>query len=267
LSENLRRMKKLVASLLLTLPLLAATNKPAPPPDLTTPPADAERGEDGLVTRRLAAGTGTESPRAGDILKLRYTVWRSDTGAVLDHVDAPRVAMLPLERMLPGWRAASMKMVAGERRRIWIPENLGAGKVPPGVLYVVDSELVEIIRPPATPADVAAPPADAITTKSGLAYKVLRPGTGTVRPTRRSTVVVHYTGWTTDGKMFDSSVLRGEPSTFPIDGVIRGWTEGLQLMTEGELTRFWIPSKLAYGKERGKPQGMLVFDIELVDVK
>jgi peptidylprolyl isomerase len=79
--------------------------------------------------------------------------------------------------------------------------------------------------------------------------------------------MVHYSGWTTDGKMFDSSVLRGNPASFGLDGVISGWTEGLQLMVEGEKTRFWIPAKLAYGHEKGKPQGMLVFDIELIDIQ
>jgi peptidylprolyl isomerase len=96
---------------------------------------------------------------------------------------------------------------------------------------------------------------------------VLRPGDGNLHPKRSSVVVVHYSGWTTDGKMFDSSVLRGEPAEFPLTGVIKGWTEGVQLMTEGEKTRFWIPSRLAYGNDRTKPQGMLVFDIELVDIK
>ena len=57
---------------------------------------------------------------------------------------------------------------------------------------------------------------------------------------------MHYSGWTTDGKLFDSSVLRGEPATFPLNGVIAGWTEGVQLMVEGEKTRFWIPEALAY---------------------
>jgi peptidylprolyl isomerase len=118
-----------------------------------------------------------------------------------------------------------------------------------------------------TPPDVAAAPADATTTKSGLAYKVLRPGTGIVHPRRRSTVSVHYTGWTTDGLMFDSSVLRGIPAEFSLEAVIAGWTEGVQLMVQGEKTRFWIPSNLAYGNAKGKPQGMLVFDIELLDIK
>lgn len=116
------------------------------------------------------------------------------------------------------------------------------------------------------PADVAAAPADAIATDSGLSYKVLTAGTGTERPEATSRVTVHYTGWTTDGKMFDSSVVRGETISFPLNRVIKGWTEGLQLMVVGEKTRFWIPGNLAYGdtpQRPGAPSGTLVFDVEL----
>ena len=116
------------------------------------------------------------------------------------------------------------------------------------------------------PADVAAPPADASKTASGLASKVLTPGTGTRHPRPNSEVLVHYTGWTTDGEMFDSSVARGEPIAFPLDQVIPGWTEGVQMMVAGEKRRFWIPSKLAYEGMRG-PQGTLVFDIELLKIR
>ena len=116
------------------------------------------------------------------------------------------------------------------------------------------------------PDDVKAAPADAKKTSSGLAYKVLTPGKGKAHPTSTSEVTVHYTGWTTDGKMFDSSVTRGEPSTFPLNQVIKGWTEGVQLMSEGEKARFWIPEPLAYGGRRA-PFGMLVFDIELIKIR
>jgi FKBP-type peptidyl-prolyl cis-trans isomerase len=120
------------------------------------------------------------------------------------------------------------------------------------------------------PADVGAPPAEAKTTSSGLAYRVLEKGTGTRHPTATSIVEVHYSGWTTDGKLFDSSLSRGQSATFPLDGVISGWTEGLQLMVEGEKARFWIPGKLAYGDKpngRGAPFGTLVFDVQLLAIK
>jgi FKBP-type peptidyl-prolyl cis-trans isomerase len=117
------------------------------------------------------------------------------------------------------------------------------------------------------PPDVAAPPADAIRTATGLASKVLRPGSGTRHPRPNSQVTVHYTGWTTDGKMFDSSVARNQPASFALDGVIPGWTQGVQMMVEGEKRRFWIPSTLAYDGQEGKPQGMLVFEIELLRIE
>ena len=117
------------------------------------------------------------------------------------------------------------------------------------------------------PADVAAPPADATTTSSGLASKVLKPGTGTRHPGPTSRVRVHYSGWTTDGKMFDSSVARNEPITFGLNQVIRGWTEGVQAMVEGETRRLWIPEKLAYAGAHGAPKGMLVFDVELIKIE
>ena len=117
------------------------------------------------------------------------------------------------------------------------------------------------------PSDVAAPPSDAQVTASGLATKVLEPGSGTVHPTANSRVKVHYSGWTTDGQMFDSSVVRNEPISFGLNQVISGWTEGVQLMVEGERRRLWIPERLAYGGQRGAPQGMLVFDVELIRIE
>ena len=120
------------------------------------------------------------------------------------------------------------------------------------------------------PEDVAAPPADADTTASGLAHKVLEAGSGTQHPGPRSNVVVHYTGWLTDGTMFDSSFARGEPISFPLSAVIPGWTEGVQLMVVGEKRRFWIPGNLAYGSRGGPgipPNAMLVFDVELQAIR
>jgi hypothetical protein len=120
------------------------------------------------------------------------------------------------------------------------------------------------------PPDVAAPPADALVTETGLASKVLQIGMSNVRPGLRSVVRVHYTGWTPDGEMIDSSISRGEPVEFPLTDVIPGWTEGVQLMVVGEKRRFWIPGELAYDNIEGRPdapRGMLVFDIELLGVR
>ncbi|MCR9159370.1 MAG: FKBP-type peptidyl-prolyl cis-trans isomerase [Nannocystaceae bacterium] len=126
--------------------------------------------------------------------------------------------------------------------------------------------LAACTKPIPAPEDVAAPPADAEVTASGLAYTVLQPGEGRT-PSREDTVKVHYTGWTTDGEMFDSSVARGEPSEFPLGAVIPGWTEGLQLMSVGAKHRMWIPEPLAYKGQPGRPAGMLVFDVELLAIQ
>ena len=257
-------VRRLLVLSFLALPLFAAVDKPAAPADLKNPPADAIRAENGLVTKVLVPGTGTVKPGKDSIVRVRYTVWKDD-GSLVQHVDAGKTVVIGVPKMIPGWGQAVQEMVVGETRRAWIPQPLNGGKIDQGLLF--DTELIEIIEPPTTPADVAAPPADATKTESGLAYKILRAGTGTDHPKRRSTVRVHYSGWTTDGQMFDSSVLRGQPAEFPLDAVIAGWTEGLQLMVPGEKTRFWIPAKLAYGNDKTKPQGMLVFDVELIEIK
>jgi peptidylprolyl isomerase len=116
------------------------------------------------------------------------------------------------------------------------------------------------------PDDVAAAPSDAEVTSTGLASKVIEAGTGERSPFPSDTVRVHYVGWQPDGMRFDSS--RSGPREFAVGGVIDGWTEGLQLMVEGEVRRFWIPSELAYGDnpDPPRPGGDLVFDVDLLAI-
>jgi FKBP-type peptidyl-prolyl cis-trans isomerase len=109
-----------------------------------------------------------------------------------------------------------------------------------------------------------------VTTPSGLQYEVLAEGKGGKSPSPNDNVTVHYRGTTLNHKEFDSSYSRGVPATFPLGGVIPGWTEGLQLMTEGAKYRFYIPSELAYGKHGMdgviEPNATLIFDIELLKI-
>ena len=108
-----------------------------------------------------------------------------------------------------------------------------------------------------------------VTTASGLQYKVLQEGTGAVHPTSVSKVTVHYEGKLLDGTVFDSSVARGKPISFGLNQVIKGWTEGVQLMTVGEKVRFFIPADLAYGERAAgpiPPGSTLVFDVELLAI-
>ncbi|MEA2603356.1 MAG: hypothetical protein QOF89_4348 [Acidobacteriota bacterium] len=251
------------------VPSPAAPSKTLPAPaDVAAPPADAQVTASGLATKVLQAGTGTDHPQPTDRVKVHYTGWSTDGKMFDSSVARGRPAVFPLNRVIAGWTEGVGLMVVGEKRRLWIPAKLayeGNPDKPQGML-VFDVELLDVLRVPPVPPDVAAPPADAQKSESGLAWKVLKPGTGTLHPKRDSIVRVHYTGWTTDGKMFDSSYERGTPAVFELTKVIPGWTEGLQLMTAGESRRFWIPKGLAYRGAPGKPEGMLVFDIDLVEI-
>ena len=216
----------------------------AVPADVSAPPADAIKTASGLSYKILTPIAGAEKPTADAVVKVDYT----------------------------GWTEGLQLMGKGETARLWIPKELAYNDAPgmPAGMLVFDVSLLDFTippPPPATPADVAAPPKDAKKTATGLYYKVLTPGNGTEHPKADSTVVVNYTGWTTDGKMFDSSVVRGRPMPLPLNGVIAGWTEGVQLLVAGDKARFWIPEELAYKGRPGAPKGMLVFDIDLLEIK
>jgi FKBP-type peptidyl-prolyl cis-trans isomerase len=240
-----------------------------PPPDVAAPPADAQKTASGLAFKVLEPAKSETRPGAKDAVTVHYSAWTTD-GKMFDssHVRKMPSTFL-IENVIKGWGEGVQLMTVGEKRRFWIPEEIAfrglAGR--PKGMVVFDVELLDVTPDPrVAPADVAKPPADAQKTPSGIAYKVLRPGTGTVHPQKQSGVTVHYTGWATDGKMFDSSVVRGAAATFGLDQVIEGWTEGVQLMVVGEKTRFWIPARLAYQGRNG-PQGMLVFDIDLLAIR
>ncbi len=259
-----------IAALTLTVIASVAAQQVAPipaPADVAKPPADAVKTASGLASKVLQPGTGTEKPAANSLVTVQYVGWTTD-GKMFDATAPNRPVRFPLNRLIKGWGEGLQQMVKGEKRRLWIPSELAYNNTPgrPAGMLVFDIELVDIeTSPTVAPPDVAAPPADAKRSASGLAYKSLRPGKGGQHPTKESTVTVHYTGWQTNGRMFDTSLERGAPISFPLSGVIEGWTEGVQLMTVGEKMRFWIPERLAYqGKD---PKGMLVFDVELLAIK
>mgnify|MGYP001213611257 FL=1 len=245
------------------------------PKDVNSVPSDAEVTASGLASRVLTAGSGAESPAAADTVTVHYSGWTADGQMFDSSVKRGSPTSFPLNRVIKGWTEGLQLMVVGEKRRFWIPAELAYGENPgggrPGGLLVFDVELLGIEKapePPKVPEDVAAVPADAEVRESGLASRVLSAGTGSQHPKKQDMVTVHYTGWTTDGQMFDSSVMRGAPATFGLYQVIPGWTEGVQLMVEGEKRRFWIPGKLAYGDkpQGGAPAGTLVFDVELIKI-
>jgi FKBP-type peptidyl-prolyl cis-trans isomerase len=251
------------------------TTMPETPTDVKAPPADAAKTASGLASKVLQQGIGSKHPAASDTVTVHYSGWTTDGKLFDSSVKRGQPTSFPLNRVIKGWTEGVQLMVQGEKRRFWIPGNLAYGDTPmggrPSGMLVFDVELLSIKeapKPPEVPADVAAVPADAVKTASGLASKVLRAGEGKDHPKATDQVEVHYSGWTTDGKLFDSSVARGEPIVFPLNQVIPGWTEGVQLMVAGEKRRFWIPGKLAYGDNPppGAPAGMLVFDVELLKI-
>ncbi len=226
--------------------LLDFTPGPKPPADVAAAPADAEKTKDGLATKIMQTGTGTAHPHPNDGVRVNYSIWQPD-GKLLD-ASKDKPVLRPVTGFSDGWAEGVQLMVVGEKRTLWVPAALAPrgrpGGAPSDVTMVI--ELLEILAGPKTPTDVKAPPKNATVEKDGLATKVLTKGTGTVHPTPVNSVSVQYAGWTTDGKMFDSSYSRGEPATFSVGGVIPGWSEALQLMVEGEKSRIWIPEQLAY---------------------
>ena len=263
-----------------TAPVTSTATAPggvSAPPDVAAPPAAATRTPSGLAWIPLSPGHGQERPGPHDRVTVNYSGWTTG-GAMFDSSVARGVpSTMSLDAVMPGWTEGLQLMTKGEKRRFWIPGPLayGDGRVtngaPRGTL-VFDIELLDFGRTPmpAPPRTLTAPPASATRTPSGLAYEILKHGKGGKHPQAGSMVDLYYAGWTPDGTLFDSALVPGQPATVPVFGVIKGWTEGLQLLAEGDKARFWVPGPLAYGdrpSRPGAPSGPLIFDIELVAMK
>jgi peptidylprolyl isomerase len=229
------------------------------------------------VSRLLHAGSGTERLTAQDYADVRFTAWRADGSLFASTKDATQ--RIELARQIAGLREALLHMAPGEQRRLWIPYALAFGSLPqvrnaPTSDLVYDLELVKIARRPAIPAHVAAPPTDAKATSSGLRFRVIASGHGARHPTAQSRVELRYAAFTPDGNLFESSVTGGDSTTAQLSRLMEGWSEGLQLMVEGERRVLWIPAKLAHGElipgqpalPFEPPRGPLVFDVELLKI-
>lgn len=246
--------------------------EPAPttPPDLGAPPPTATRTPSGASFVIVKPGDGKRRARGFDEVAYHYTAW-DPRGRIFDSSEVRRRPKTALVFHEPAAIADALAaMAVGERRRLWVPPELAAngGKLPAGVL-TYELELLDVkamASPPPVPRDVAAPPTTAKKTAHGVAYRVLKPGTGTVHPTATDEIEVHYTGWTTDGRLFESSIVRREPLKTPLAKMVPGWIEGVATMVAGETARFWIPGELAYRDQPGRPAGMVVFDIELLAI-
>lgn len=249
------------------------------PPDVAGPPDDAKRTESGLACIVLRKGWGTEHPGIYDKVTMHQVVWTTDGRMLMSTGNRPDPVEFPLtQSVLPGLREAIELMVEGEKSRCWIPGRLAfgeaaegepqAGLKPRGTL-VYELDLLKLKKAqglPEAPPDVAAVPDDAQKSESGLAWRVLKEGTGDKHPDANSVVTLYYTGWTPEGKVFLSTGPMGIPKSTHMRSTIPGWFEGLQMMKQGEKRRFWIPRELAYRGQPGRPPGMVVFDIELVAI-
>lgn len=260
-------------------------------PESETPAAtgdDWQTTSSGLKYRILTPGPGAK-PAETDKVQVHYKGWLPDeadpsTGKVFDSsYERGEPISFPLNRVIPGWTEGMQLVGKGGKIELEIPSELGYGAggtpdgtIPPNATLRFIVELLDIVEPPKPgPVDPDAP-SEFTTTDSGLKYRVLRKGDGP-KPTAADTVMVHYKGWLPDpadpttGPEFDSSYGRGEPISFPLSGVIAGWTEGLQLVSVGGMIELDIPSELAYG-ERGmggviKPNSDLRFIVELLEIQ
>lgn len=252
-------------------PAVAATATTPPAPTLAIqPPADARITASGVAIDVLDPGDASAPlARPGDVLELRYQVWDEEGGLV--GASRPNRSERLATTWLPaGWAEAMYTLHVGAHAHLWVPATQAYGMRPDGPRgeLRIDVELVDLERVAELVVELpsATPPPNALRTASGLSFLVLRQGPGTRHPAADARVTVHYEGWTADGNRFDSSYERGKPTTFPLSAVIAGWQEAVPLMVEGEKTRFWIPGDMAYGDQPGRPNGMLVFDIELIHI-
>jgi FKBP-type peptidyl-prolyl cis-trans isomerase len=176
--------------------------------------------------------------------------------------------------MMPGVAIALREMVAGEKRRVWVPAGLTfrpedhqAGSGPP---LTVDVEVVQILRAPRTPANLGQPPEEAARTASGVRIQWLRRGPTGPHPSMGNRLRVNYTGWTAAGDVFETTAMSGHPAEVLLGMAMPGWREALPLMSAGDKTRLWIPGPLVYGdrpNSRKRPAGDLVYDIELISFR
>ncbi len=241
---------------------------PDAPDDLLEPPADAEKTASGLVSKVLRAGTGDVHPDANDMISAHYVGWTPYGAKFVSSYDRGQPAVFKLADMFTGWQQGLGLMVAGEKRRLWIPAHLAPPnpKKGPRGAVVFDVELLGVQPIPNLPPGYAQPPPDAATTESGAFSRRIAEGSGEEFPGADSVALMHWTGWTTDGKVFESTLLRGRPTAFPLDKVLPPFADVVRQMVEGEKRHVWIPADIAQGQWPGAPQGDLILEVELLKI-
>jgi len=224
------------------------------------------------------------SPVSTDVVVVEYVGTLKD-GLEFDSSRAHgAAAKFQLNRVIPGWTEGVQLMSEGDKYRFFVPSELAYGEtgtpggpIGPNEALIFDVELIKVDNPErnleAANAFLAenANKEGVKTTASGLQYEVISKGAkGGASPEATNVVKVHYQGTLINGTEFDSSFKRGQPIEFPLNRVIAGWTEGVQLMSVGDKYRFFIPPALAYGETGSGPIGpneALIFEVELIEVK
>jgi len=254
------------------------------PANVASPPDNARRTNDGLTYIVLKKPTSAAHIRRHDIIKMEYSGWTTD-GKMFDSsilsgkLFQMRADQIPLPQtpLIQGWKNILPKMKLGEKRRVWIPAELAYGVNPqnpnsPAGDLVFDIEIKEVDRElpaPATPTDLRQPPADAKRHQSGLISKILKKGEGDARASLDQYAIIHYSCWTMDGELYETTRMRNQTVGVPLKYTIKAWQESLTEMAIGEQRRIWVPAALAYGSQSptNAPKGSLVFDLELVEIR
>jgi len=252
------------------------------PSDVAAAPPDAQVMPSGLAMKVLESGTGSEHPVSNDCVTVSFIAWKMDGSLFSTSTTMNDADVLCLNASIMGISEALQQMVVGEKRRLWIPEDLTfheghhhvqrrpEDEEPPHKDLTFDLQLLSILKAPPTPENLTQAPATATKTSSGLAYVVLKPGTGTVHPSATSKVMAHFTSWRSDGRIFETTVMTNHPALVSVASVPTGWREAITSMVPGEKARFWIPAALAFGEKpanRFNPPGDLVCEIELISVE
>ncbi|MHC4342322.1 MAG: FKBP-type peptidyl-prolyl cis-trans isomerase [Planctomycetota bacterium] len=243
-------------------------------------PSRLKTTESGLKYQLVTAGEGSP-PGADESIRMRFALWNTsgdlvictETGGRYISGKTAALGLAPGAPPLKFLPEAAKLMKPGDVFLLEVPPELCFGdqsvspQLPGGSKTIWELELVEILKIP----EFSKPdPKSLIKTASGLAYEILKKGSGN-KPKATDTVTVHYAGWLEDGTLFDSSYSRGQTTSFGLNQVIRGWTEGLQLMSEGAIYKLVIPGSLAYGQRPPPGSGIpadatLIFQVELVKI-
>lgn len=250
-----------------------------PPKSFTEAPAGTPKSANGLYYQILIPGKGVKKPLIGAHAHVHFAAW-NHKGDLFDSSYGWQMPMMVrVGAATRGWTEMLLEMTAGEKRRLWVPKDY---PFDPHEARTVDASTIEgmivfdvELLTYENPVDISAPPHvdkapdEAKKLPTGLAYLELDAGYLKERPTKTSRVLVHYTGWKSDGTVIDDTRTAGQPLRVHLPSVIKGWQQILPMMNVGDRWRIWIPAELAYGTQSDDPKiptGDLVYDIYLMKV-